>query len=83
MAYDGVAQGQQRAFRRIAEKGMQSVEKLLMDRSLLPPAWVFTVVSTITPNGVVLVGRRKYKENGGYETQTRAWRAVIPRGNLF
>jgi hypothetical protein len=81
-----LAQGEERAFRWIAEESMQSVEKWLTDRGLLPSAWVLKKVNALTPNGVVLVGRGEYKvqmKNGDNETQTRAWPAVIPRGNLF
>ncbi|AIL13791.1 hypothetical protein IM40_10365 (plasmid) [Candidatus Paracaedimonas acanthamoebae] len=45
--------------------------------TLLPPRWILDEVTAITPSGVVLVGQ------GEYEGQVRAWRAIIPRGNLF
>lgn len=83
-AKDGAAE--KRAFRWTHEKGMESVEKLLTDKGLLPSGWLLTSVNAIIPNGVVFAGDGQYKaqmENGDDQTQTRAWRAVIPRGTLF
>lgn len=85
-AEDGAAQNHWRAFRWTRKTGMESVEKLLTDKGLLPPNWILSHVLAITLNGVVLVGNGLYKiqlENAKNETLDHAWRAVIPRKNLF
>ena len=85
-ANDGAAQGQRKVFRWTSEKGMESVESLLNDKGLCLSNWRLTKATAITPNGIVLIGDGQYEvqmENGDLKTVTRAWRAVIPRGNLF
>ena len=50
------------------------------EKDLLPPdwgEWYLTNVTAITPSGTVLIGDGRH--NGRY----CAWRAVIPKGNLF
>jgi len=81
-ASDGIMQSNARAFRWTAEKGMESVEKMLTEKGLLPAQWRLTRVTAITPSGTVLIGEGIYND-GSTGTQTRAWRAVIPRANLF
>jgi hypothetical protein len=65
---------------------MESVEELLKEKGLLPIDWILTRVNAITPNGSVLIGTGQHKvhmENGDCGVHTHAWRAVIPKGNLF
>ena len=61
---------------------MESVEKMLTDKDLLPAQLRLTSVDAITPSGTVLVGDAKYND-GSTNTPRRTWRAVIPRRNLF
>lgn len=79
-AEDGALQNQKRAFRWTPKQWMESVEKLLADKKVLPLGWVLTIANAVTPSGTVLIGSGIYKEN---KTLKRAWRAVIPRNNLF
>ena len=81
-AKDGAAQNQQRAFRWTPEKGMESVEKVLTEKGLLSAQWRLTNVNAITPTGTVMIGEGIYND-GRTKPLTRAWRAVIPRRNLF
>src|SRR5690606_28546713 len=74
------------AFRWTREKGMESVGELLIEQGLLHPEGMLTEINAITPNGVVLVGKGEWEgqvENEENAGQIRAWRAIIPRGNLF
>lgn len=78
----GAMQNQKRAFRWTAEKGMEPVEKILADKGILPPQLKLIKVNAITPSGTIFIGERKYNA-GSIRPQRCAWRAVIPRGNLF
>lgn len=81
-ARNGVAHDQHKVFRWTAEKGMESVEKMLTEKGLLPLQWRLTKVTAITPSETVLIGGGTYHD-GRTKALTRAWRAVIPRANLF
>jgi len=76
----------ERAFRWTSENGMESIENLLKDKNLLPPCWSLDVAMGMTPDGNVLIGYGYHQiqtKNKDGRLQPRAWRAVLPRGNLF
>ena len=81
-ACDGSRGNHMRASYWTAKKGMESVERVLADKGLLPSQWILTKVNAITPSGTVLIGEGTYTDTSN-RTLTCAWRAVIPRANLF
>ncbi len=65
------------AFIWTAEKGMQTVEKLLLKNNItIPSDWKLIAATAISPNGFVELGVAIVND------KPRAWRAVIPGKNL-
>ncbi len=60
------------------ETKMQSIEEILKNKNVLPQGWKIEDVNAVNPSGTVVVG---YGKNA--DGIPRAWRAVIPRKNLF